>query len=85
MSGLRRRPRCSGPALSCRRGAVAQLLEYRLEYGRPEDLLCLAVDGGLSPRRVEILERLGIAVVEAQDSDLRPVNDAGTAVLETAP
>jgi hypothetical protein len=67
------------------RAAVAELLEYRLEYGRPEDVLCVAVDGGLSSRRVEILERLGIAVVEAQDSDVRPLNDTGAAVLETAP
>jgi hypothetical protein len=59
------------------RSALAQLLEYRLEYGRPEDLLCLAVDGPLSARRAELLERLGIAAIEVAPDALRQLNDAG--------
>jgi hypothetical protein len=46
----------------CRK-ALAQLLEYRQEYGRPDDVLCIAVNAALSARRAELLERLGIAAV----------------------
>ena len=63
------------------RSAVAQLLEYRLEYGRPEDLLCVAVNAALSARRAELLERLGIAAIEVASGSLRALNDAGTAAV----
>ena len=52
------------------RSAVAQLLEYRLEYGRPDDRLCIVVDAVLSPRRAEVLERLGIGVLTVQGDAL---------------
>lgn len=63
------------------RSAVAQLLEYRLEYGRPSDILCLAVDAPLSPRRAEILDRLGIPLVLAQADEVLGLNNSGAALL----
>ena len=67
------------------RDAFTQLPEYRLEYGQPDDLPCLAVDRFLSPRRVEILQRLGIAVVGAGDQALEPLNAAGVDALAPPP
>ena len=67
------------------RSAVAQLLEYRLEYGQPEDALCLAVDERLSERRAEILDRLGIAVVMVGADDASALNESGLVLVgETA-
>jgi hypothetical protein len=43
----------------CRAG-LAQLLEYRQDYGAPDHELCLVVDRSLSPRRADLLDRLGI-------------------------
>ena len=63
------------------RSAVAQLLEYRLEHGRPDDLICIAVDDDVSTRRVEILERLGIGLVMPEDRDICPLNAAGAGVV----
>jgi hypothetical protein len=37
----------TGELHQCRNG-LAQLLEYRLLYGSPEDVLCLVVDGDIS-------------------------------------
>lgn len=51
----------------CRAG-LAQLLEYRQDYGAPEDALCLVVDGRLSERRADLLERLGVAVLVAEEA-----------------
>lgn len=45
------------------RTALAQLLEYRLVHGAPEDELCLVVDGQLSDERERILTSLDIAVL----------------------
>ncbi len=45
------------------RSALAQLLEYRQEYGQPDDALCVVVDVAISATRAGILERLGVAVV----------------------
>jgi hypothetical protein len=46
----------------CRCG-LAQLFEYRFEYGEPFDALCLVTDGAVSSRRVRFLESLGIGCV----------------------
>ncbi len=43
------------------RGALAQLLEYRLEYGSADDALIIVVDRRLSERRADLLDRLGVA------------------------
>jgi len=40
----------------CRAG-LAQLLEYRQEHGNPDDTLCLLVDGDISERRADLLDR----------------------------
>jgi hypothetical protein len=62
------------------RGGLAQLLEYRLEYGEGDDVLCLAVDQPLSVRRARLLSRLGAAVVRVDEDGVHAVNDAGTAI-----
>jgi hypothetical protein len=46
----------------CRSG-LAQLLEYRFEYGEPTDALCLVADGNISQRRLRFLKAIGIACV----------------------
>lgn len=51
----------------CRAG-LAQLLEYRFDYGRPDDALCLVTDGPISERRVRFLESVGVAVVCFRDA-----------------
>ena len=58
------------------RGGLAQLLEYRLEYGQPDDAICLVVDRGLSEHRAALLERLGVGVLLVDEDGLRPSNDA---------
>ncbi len=52
----------------CRRG-LAQLLEYRLEFGEEEDRLCLVTDVPIPPDRASILDRLGIAAVAVTAED----------------
>jgi hypothetical protein len=64
------------------RSALAQLLEYRLDYGHPDDLLCVVVDAQPSPRRLEILDRLGVAVIQAGEHRLIGLNKAGASVLQ---
>src|SRR4051794_21539182 len=59
------------------RAALAQLLEYRLDYGHPDDRVCVVVDAAPSPRRLEVLDRLGVAVVQADDHRLVALNEAG--------
>ncbi len=72
-----------GNETSQSRGALAQLLEYRLDYGQPDDLLCLVVDSALPVRRSDLLERLGVAALHASPEGLHPLNDAGDDVLGT--
>ncbi|HMJ33162.1 MAG TPA: hypothetical protein VK501_04520 [Baekduia sp.] len=67
------------------RGALAQLLEYRLEYGQPDDRLVVVVDNEVGSRRSDILERLGVAVVLATPEGLAALNQTGQAVLEHRP
>lgn len=64
------------------RSALAQLLEYRQEYGQPDDALCVVVDVAIPATRAGILERLGVAVVlAASREELRWLNDLGRGVL----
>lgn len=66
----------------CRSG-LAQLLEYRQDYGSPDDALCLVVDRTLSERRSDILDRLGIAaVVASQTERLCSANSTGERLLD---
>ena len=67
-------------ATQCR-GALAQLLEYRLEFGAPDDRLCMVVNRRLSSRRAEILDHLGIAVIEIVDEGLVSRNENGRGVM----
>jgi hypothetical protein len=53
----------------CRTG-LAQLLEYRFEYGGPGDQLCLVTDGPLHVRRVRILESVGVACIVVRGRDV---------------
>jgi hypothetical protein len=64
------------------RAALAQLLEYRLDYGHPDDHVCVVVDAEPSPRRLEVLDRLGVAVIQADDDRLLSLNEAGTMLLQ---
>ena len=51
------------------RGGLAQLLEYRLVHGSPEDRLCLVTNRPVDDRRLALLDSLGIGhacVVEGQ-------------------
>jgi len=64
------------------RSALAQLLEYRLEYGHPDDSVCVAVDSALSARRLDFLDRLGVAAVFiGADGRIRPLNGSADAVI----
>ena len=60
------------------RGGLAQLLEYRVEYGAPDDALCLAVDEPISLRRGRMLDAFDIGVLLIHDSGCEAVNDAGS-------
>jgi hypothetical protein len=51
--------------------ALAQLLEYRLDYGHPDDLVVVVVDAEVGSRRTEILERLGLAALPATSDQRR--------------
>jgi hypothetical protein len=64
------------------RSALAQLLEYRLEYGHANDALCLVVDSTVSQHRVELLERLGVGVIFAQADVLTGLNARGEVLLQ---
>lgn len=66
--------------ISQARSGLAQLLEYRLDYGQPDNDICLVVDRELSEHRVALLERLGVGVLLAGESELRPLNDQAPAV-----
>jgi hypothetical protein len=63
------------------RAALAQLLEYRQEYGYPDDGICVAVNTALSERRAELLGRLGVGVVLVLPDGLRPLNDSARALF----
>ena len=65
-------------SLSQCRGALAQLVEYRLELGEEGDGICLVTDTPIPPRRASILERLGVAVLAITPAgDLAPGGELG--------
>ncbi len=59
------------------RGALAQLLEYRLEYGAPDDQTCAVVNRQLSARRLRLLEGLGVPVLVVSEGGVKAGNDLG--------
>jgi hypothetical protein len=73
--------------LSQTRGGFAQLIEYRPEYGAPQDELCLIVDRPLAVKRQKLLDSLGIAVLVRAGADFEAGNDLGSRLIEalTAP
>ena len=56
-------------SLSQCRGALAQLVEYRLELGEEGDGICLVTDTPIPTRRASILQRLGVAVLAITPAD----------------
>ncbi len=68
--------------LSQTRGGFAQLQEYRVEYGRPDDEMCLVVDRPLSVRRQKLLDSLGIAVLVRSGPDVDAGNDLGSQLMD---
>lgn len=71
----------SNEATQCR-GALAQLLEYRFEFGAPDDRLCMVVNRPLSERWAEFLDHLGIALIEVVDEGLVSGNANGREVMQ---
>jgi hypothetical protein len=65
------------------RGAFAQLHEYRMEYGAPDDDLCLVVNRPLSVRRQKLLDSLGVAVLVKTGADFQAGNDHGSHLIDT--
>jgi hypothetical protein len=63
------------------RAALAQLLEYRLEYGATDDHLCAVVNAKLSLRRARLLDELGVAVIYISSEQCAPNNDAGSRIV----
>ena len=68
--------------LSQTRHGFAQLHEYRMEYGAPDDVLCLVVDRALSLRRQKLLDSFGIAVLVNSGDDFDAGNDRGTHLID---
>jgi hypothetical protein len=68
--------------LSQTRGGFAQLHEYRMEYGKPSDELCLVVDRPLSVRRQKLLDSFGVAVLVKSDADFQAGNDHGSHLID---
>jgi len=64
------------------RGAFAQLHEYRMEYGAPDDELCLVVNRPLSVRRQKLLDSLRIAVLVKAGADFQAGNDHGSHLID---
>lgn len=65
------------------RSALAQLLEYRLEHGTAEDLLCLAVNREISLRRARLLDAFEVAVIAVDSEAWQAINDWGSELLES--
>jgi hypothetical protein len=64
------------------RSAFAQLHEYRMEYGAPDDELCLVVNRPLSVRRQKLLDSLGVAVLVKAGADFQAGNDHGSHLID---
>ena len=54
------------------RSALAQLIEYRLLYGEPDDELCVVADGPIGDRRCRILDSVGIGVLVHNGAHFNP-------------
>lgn len=61
--------------LSQTRGALAQLLEYRVTHGTDEDGLCIALDHSVPSERSDLLGRLGVAVVQVSGLAVECLNE----------
>lgn len=68
--------------LSQTRGGLAQLYEYRLEHGEPEDELCLVVNRPLSTRRQRLLGSLAVAVLICRSDGIAAGNDRGSRLAD---
>jgi hypothetical protein len=64
------------------RSGFAQLHEYRVEYGKPDDVVCLVVDQPLTMRRQRLLDALGVAVLVIAGSDINAGNDGGSHLID---
>ena len=64
----------------CRSG-LAQLLEYRVQYGEPHDDLCLMVNAPISQYRARVLNHLGVGVIVLGGEDYSAGNDLGYALV----
>jgi hypothetical protein len=64
------------------RAAFAQLHEYRMEYGAPEDELCVVVNRPLSVRRQKLLDSFGVAVLVKAGTDFQAGNDHGSHLID---
>jgi hypothetical protein len=71
-----------GNQLSQTRGALAQLLEYRVTHGTDEDGLCIALDRSLPSERSDLLGRLGVAVIQVRDLAVDCLNDLAREITE---
>lgn len=60
--------------ISQTRSALAQLLEYRLDYGQPDNDICLVVDRVLGEHRVALLTRLGVGVLVVAGGTVQSLN-----------
>jgi hypothetical protein len=68
--------------LSQTHAGFAQLHEYRMEYGTPDDELCLVVNRALSVRRQKLLDSLGVAVLVKAGADFQAGNDHGSHLID---
>jgi hypothetical protein len=64
------------------RTAFGQPHENRMEYGTPDDDLCLVVDRPLSVRRQKLLDSLGVAVLVKSGADFDAGNDRGSHLID---
>ncbi len=68
--------------LSQTRSGFAQLHEYRIEYGKSGDQLCLVVDRPLAVRRQRLLDSLGMPVLVKSGADFEAGNDLGSHLID---
>jgi hypothetical protein len=73
-----------GPSneLSQTRNGFAQLHEYGMEFGAPNDELCLVVDRALTLRRQKLLDSFGVAVLVKSGDDFQAGNDRGSRLID---
>ena len=56
-----------------------------MEYGAPDDELCLVVDRALSLWRQKLLDSFGVAVLVKSGDDLHAGNDHGFHLIDALP